>query len=485
MAIDPSIALGFKAPQGPSLQDYVQMGATAQQIAQSKAATANLQAQNPGIEADAAAKVLAQQQNLARVAASQSAIETDPTTGQPIVDPLTGTAKINMPKYQYALFQAGLGTEAMQAEAKLLENNKAQLANQAASQGISQTNFDQTSQIRNFVATAAAAAREQAIKNGAKDGGEAAAQATWNDLSAKAVANSGKNGGTPIDPAQMSYQPGSDKVLFQAQITPGSQIALNQAQQGLDLTARNTAVAEKSLASSLQQSFTDADSMNADSPTSQRARDIVYNTTGQTLPKTMSASQIYLNPQYKGILSSTGANAGASIAAANTELNKWQSLDSTLQKAKGQLGSLNLSPAQFVQNWVSGKIGNTPELQALYSQMAQIDPNVLANAKSFDALHATNQAMIDQAGRNVKTASGQNAGAIVPGSGASPNVEPGKPVAQPNAKPATVAPTNTPAKPAAAGFTRMTDPASGKIMDIPNAKVAAATKDGLQLYNGK
>lgn len=471
MAIDPSIALGFKAPTGPSLMDYAQMGATRQQILASQAATANAQAQNPGIVADSAAKVLTQQQNVARVQASQSAIETDPTTGQPIVDPLTGTAKINMPKYQYALFQAGLGTEAMQAEAKLLENQKAQIANQAASQGISQTNFDQTAQIRNFIATAAAAARDQA---GGGQAGEAAAQATWNDLATKAAANSGKNGGTPVDASQLAYLPGYDKVLYQAQITPGAQESLKQGQEGLNLQARNTAVAEKSLQSSLVQSFTDAQSMDPTSPTSQQSRAMIKNVTGEILPDTMPASQIYANPKYKGILTSTGANAGVAINNAKNEENNWLSLDDTLAKAKGKVSTLGLTPAAFMSNWVSGKLGNDPSLQALYSQMSKVNPSVVGTAQSWDALHSINQAMAYQAHNQYLTASGQN------------NPTPNSTLPQPKAPPSGPStPTPVPTTPAKAGFTRMTDPGSGKIMDIPNEKVAAATKDGLQLYNGK
>jgi hypothetical protein len=51
MAIDPSIALDIKPYQGPSMNDYASMAGTMQNIKQSQATTANLQAANPGIQA--------------------------------------------------------------------------------------------------------------------------------------------------------------------------------------------------------------------------------------------------------------------------------------------------------------------------------------------------------------------------------------------------------------------------------------------------
>ena len=51
MAIDPSIALQVKAPTGPDMPSILGMAQTAQGIQQSQAQTANLQAANPGIQA--------------------------------------------------------------------------------------------------------------------------------------------------------------------------------------------------------------------------------------------------------------------------------------------------------------------------------------------------------------------------------------------------------------------------------------------------
>lgn len=95
MALDPTIALQTKPITGPSIGDYMQMAGTAQNIKQSQAATSNLEAANPGIQAtstklqqDAQAAVQDQTANneLIKMAGSGKYTTTDPTTGNATID---------------------------------------------------------------------------------------------------------------------------------------------------------------------------------------------------------------------------------------------------------------------------------------------------------------------------------------------------------------------------------------------------------------
>lgn len=376
------------------------------------------------MQAKSQQEVISAQQAAGRVAASQGAVELDPQTGNPIVDPVTGTAKINLPKYQYGLFKAGLGTEALQAEATVLANTmNAQKATGGA--------VDLNNSVRNFLATAGKAAYDSTDGTPAQK--TAAAATVWNGLAQKAVQASNQPGQVALDPHQLEYSPGSEHVLYTAQISPGNQESLKIAQGNLQLGWAGNQLATKQFENGRLTTFTDPASQDPNSPASQRARDIIKNTLGEDLPQDMSASSIYNNPKYQPSLTSVGSNVGTARIQASQDLNKWQSFDDTVNKARSQLSSLGYTPAQFVSNWASGKVANTPELAALAGQMALLPPGVVNSAQSWDAMHATNQAMIDQANRNLKSATGGSGTGIVPGSGTSPTVTPGQPQAQPQA----------------------------------------------------
>ena len=126
----------------------------------------------------------------------------------------------------------------------------------------------------------------------------------------------------------------------------------------------------------------------------------------------------------------------------------------------------------------------------ILEKMSQLPPNVIQTAQSFDALHAINGAMIDQASRNLKNSTpGAMPGAVTPGTGKSPaGVPAGTNQPAPSALPPTQsAPSALPAiKP---GTTRMLNTQTNKLADIPNNVLntdAKKLKDqGYVIYQGK
>lgn len=432
MALDPTISLQVQQPQMPDWMSYAKLGMQQQQLGLQQQQTAQniqtAQAELPGKQALSEQAQLNLQQNKGRISASQDAVETDPLTGQPVIDPATGTARINMPKYQYGLFKAGLGQDAIKAQADIIANEQNQ---QKATGGM----LDLNNSVRNFVATAAKAAYDS--QTGTPEQKTAAAKTVWDALSQKMIEGSNRPGQTALDPTQFTYTPGIEHNLYTAQITPGNQENLKVAQGNLSLGWANNNLATNQFENGKLNNFTDKDSLDPASPASQRARDIVQQTTGEVLPSNMSAQQVYANPKYKDALTSSGSNVGVARNQAGQEVTKWDSFGKTLDNAKGQLSTLGFTPAQFVSNWVNGKVASTPELSALYAQMSQLPPGMINTAQNWDQMSATQKALLEQANSNYKNigvAPPSVAGpAKVVGSGTSPAVTPGQPTAPPPA----------------------------------------------------
>ena len=463
MAIDPSISLGVKSPEMPTIGGYLGMAQTAQDIinkraqlpliqaqtentqattANTRAGTANLQAQNPGLVAESKKAVLGANQAQGKNDAAANAIETD-ADGNPIVDPATGMAKINQAKYVTGLFKAGLGDDALKAQHDILVNTDQQQKN-------TNTQLDMNASVRNQLALQAKAAYDESIATN-KDPvkAQADAKAVWESMAGRALTASKNNvpGYSGLTEDQLAYTPGIEHQLYTAQITPGAQEQLKISQGNLNLGWANNSLATKQFENSRITSFTDKDSMDPSSPASQRARDIIKNTTGEVVPDSMSLGELFRNPKYQQTLSSVGNNVGVAKQKANEQLNAWQNYDAALDRAKGKLSNLGLTPGNFAENFVSKNLGSDPDLAALYAAGQQLPPGSVSTGLSWDAAKAVNGAMIDGAKRNLQSAGGNTPGAsVVPGSGSSPTVSPGKPVSQPTAgSPASAAPGAKPA----------------------------------------
>lgn len=345
---------------------------------------------------DTVAVDLANQLTQGKIASAQNAIETD-SQGNPIIDPSTGVAKINVPKYKYNLFATGNGDEAIKLATTINSNQQGEIAN-------TQAGFNASTNIRNTIALAAKAAYD--TTNGTPAQKQAAEQQTWEHMSQIAIQGSqNKPGVQPIDPSQLTYVPGLAASLSEAQILPGNQQALKQAQENINISNGQLKLATDQFNNSQLTNFTDPVSQDPNSPASATARAAIKNALGTDLPDNISATQIYNNPLYKSALDSTGAAVGVLRSGAATEVNKWASVQDAISAARTKLPA-GLSPANFVQNWLQGKVASTPELANLYAQLSKIDPAVLNSTQSFGALSTTANAMKAQADANYKSVGG-------------------------------------------------------------------------------
>lgn len=374
-------------------------------VAKGNAEIANKEAQTQSFNIQNQTNQFALSQAQGKAQAAKDAFELD-ADGHPVIDPSTGVAKISIPKYQNNLFKAGLGMEAIKTEAEIITNQKGKLEN-------TDKILDVTTQVRNFLANAAHATHESTP--GSEDDKEAASKTMWNNLRDMVTKAPPQPGVAPLDPKQLEYLPGSTKTLYTAQIAPLNAETLKVAQGNLDIAYKNLQLSVDTFENSKKTSFTDKDSLDPNSLVSKTARSVIKNALGIDVPENVDAGTLYRNTLYTSALNSVGGAVGAARNAAAAERNKWMSLDKTIDDAKDVLGKNKWTPAQFVQNWVEGKIQNTPETQALYAQLATVPPNIVNSAQSFEALKATTGAMIDGATRNYNSFSGG------PGTPAAPN----------------------------------------------------------------
>ena len=473
MALDNTIALqagqGVQPVNQVDWAKYAQLGmlqaktaqdiaASQQQIQASKASQALTEAQTPGAVALSTQNEIKAKQDQGRVEASQYAIETDPLTGQPVVDTTTGVVKINPAKFQYGLYRAGLGSEALKAGA---DNIKNVLEEQKATTGMTDLN----NAVRNSLATAAQAAYDQT--NGSDADKTAAAKQVWDALASKAVQGSNRQGQVPLDPAQFTYTPGMEHTLYRAQITPGAQEALKVSQGQLSLGWAGNTIATNQFNNSMKLNFSDAGAQDPANPVSARARDIVFNTTGERLPDSMPATEIYNNPKYKDLLMSSGNNAGAALITAKNTLNAHTSFADTLEKAKDDLAKQGLTPANFIQNWVNKNLTVTPALTALYAQMQQM-PTGLTTAQTWESMKAVNDALTLQAQGQVKNAGGGGANTVPLSGGVPTNTAPVK-KGQPAPTAATPATAGAAAQPT--GTVRMINTKTGDVKYVHPSRI--------------
>lgn len=410
MAIRPEISLqAGKIPQGGGIASGVERGMKLQQLAMqpaileqqlatarqaeqaSRAATAISEAQLPGVTAQAAGLVRTERQANQRIAAAQSAIETD-EGGAPVIDPATGQPRFNLNRYQYGLYKAGLVDEATKTGAEMLKQSK--------------DVYDFAATTRTQLALAAQAAHDRTV--GTPEQKQKAAEATWKDMSGRAIA-AAQAGGFPLSPDQLRYTPGLERALYTASINPQAQeqIKLNMAAQ--DLQRDQFALQTDQFENSKLQNFTDEASMDPASGISQRARDIVFNTLGETLPATVSAGELHRNPKYQTALTAVGNNVGAARTAALAEVTKYESVAKTLERAKTKLSTLGLRPAQFLEQVAKGKFLDDPELAALSAQLLQLPPGMVTPGMGFDSLKAIVEAGGAHARSNVSIAAGGGA----------------------------------------------------------------------------
>jgi hypothetical protein len=475
MAIDPSISLQVQPPAGLDIQKYINMGLTSQQLANLQAqnafiqqSTANAQAQNPGIEAQSQQLQLQQQLNVARVKAAQDAMEVD-SNGQPVIDPVTGTAKMNTDKYVSNLARAGLPAEGLKYQAEQFANQRAMLDNQAAQQGLSKTNIEMSNSINTTAANLAYGERQRLKDAGAsQQQQEAGAMNMYNNVQSQAIKNAPQNKGVIVDPKNLlPWQPGLDMAYNTAQISPEAQKSLKIAQQNADTSRGQLGLAQQQFGQSQLLTFTDPSSQDPNSPTSQRARDIVFNATGQQLPADVSATRINTDPFYKQYLNSAGANAAATQTSVSQDLNKWQQAKEALQNAKNDMANSGVRFDNFIQNWKAGKIQSTPSLMAYYSAISQLPPGSTDNWDSYNTANAVIDRQIISSKNSLRNvmAPGSQQNAVTPGTGVSPTPTPGNPqqLYPQNNQPAN----NTPAlrPPSTPSIVRMRFP-NGDIRDV-------------------
>lgn len=417
MPIDPNISLqAGKIGQGIDLASGVERGMKLQQLAMqpaileqqlrtaqqaersartqeeaTRAGIAESQARLPGVQAEAAAKVRGERQANERISAAQSALETD-DEGRPIIDPATGQPKFNLAKYQYGLHKAGLVDEALKTGSDALRQSK--------------DVYDFTTNVRNQIAIASQAAYDSAKGTPAQK--EKAARDTWAYLSEQAVQASGQ-GQFPLSMDQFKYTPGIERTLYTASINPQAQEGLKISLAQQDLARDQLALQTAQFDNSRQLSFTDETSQDPNSGPSQRARDIIFRSTGEIVPAEVSASELYRNPKYKPTLENIGAGVGAARQAALGEVTKWESVGKAIDGAKTQLSTLGLKPAQFMENYVRNNLGSNPELARLYAELSKLDPKMVSSGLSFEALKAVSDANLSHAKANVEVSGGGGA----------------------------------------------------------------------------
>ena len=428
MAIDPTIALkAGQVPQGGGLSAGIERGMKLQQLAlqpavlqqqiatarqaelASAAATRETEARLPGVQAQAAGLVRTERQANERIAAAQAALETTPD-GIPVIDPQTGQPRFNLQKYQYGLYKAGLVDEATKTGAEMLKQSK--------------DVYDFAANTRTQVAIAAQAAYDKTVGTPAQK--QAAAEATWRDMSQRAIA-AAQQGGFPISEDQLRYTPGLERALYTASINPATQeqIRLNQAQQDLQRDQLN--LQTEQFENSKIANFTDDASMDPSSGISQRARDIVFNTLGENIPNTVSAGELHRNPKYQTALTAVGNNVGAARNVALAGVSKYESVSKAIDRAQAKLAASGLRPTQFLENAVRLRLLDDPDLAALYAQLSQIDPKMITPAMGFDSLRAVADAAAAHAKANAGIAVGGGAPgrtAPAPGAPAAPGAQP-------------------------------------------------------------
>lgn len=420
MALDPTISTKINPPQPFDIGKWAGLSLMPLKAQEMQQGIAESQARIPGIQAQTEAQKIATEKagieltNIKTQAqAAKDAVELD-EKGQPIVDPVTGAAKINVAKYQYGLMRANMADKAFEFQ------KASSMAQQEAAKATG-TQFDMNNNVRNFLATSAKAAYDHT--KGTEQEKQAAAEKAWTGLADLAVQGSQGQGQSPLDPEQFKYVPGREQTLYTAQINPQAQESLRVSQGSLAVSQAQQQLATKQFENSRLTNWTDDASQQAGSGSSQRARDIVFNTTGDRLPDTMSATEIYNNEKYKAALSAAGSGIAAQRGIAQSKINLFKSFDSTLDNAKTDLASQNLTPVNFLQNWASGKVKSTPSLAALAAQMQQM-PAGLSLAQNWEAMKAVNAANIKTVEADLNTA-GKGSNAIIPGSGKSPTAAPG------------------------------------------------------------
>jgi hypothetical protein len=393
--LDPFVGMerGMKLQQlamQPALLE--QQMSTARQAEQtSRAAQMTSEAQLPGVTATAAGQVRGERQANERITAAQNAFDLD-DKGNPVLDPQTGQPKFNINKYQYGLHKAGLVDEAFK------------VAGTALKQSTDVYNF--AAGVRNDVAIAAQAAYDRTP--GSPAAKQKAAEATWADLSGRAVAAS-QQGQFPLSQEQFKYTPGLEKALYTASIKPETQESLKQGLAGQDIQRDQLALQGAQFDNSKITNFTDEDSMNPDSGQSVRARAILKQTIGEDLPAEMSAGELYRNPKYKQALDSVGANVGVARNAALAQVSLYESASKTLESAKDALGKTGVTPLQLVQNKFDRKILDNPKLAALYGQLQQLPPGTVTEGMGYESLKAILNAQASHAKANVEVAGGGGA----------------------------------------------------------------------------
>jgi len=366
--------------------------ATARQAEQtSRAAQMTSEAQLPGVRAQAEGLVRGERQANERIKAANDAIELD-DKGIPILDPVTGQPKFNLNKYQYGLHKAGLVDEAFKVAGTALKQ--------------SSDVYTFAAGVRNDVAIAAQAAYDKTPGTPAQK--QKAAEATWADLSGRAVAAS-QQGQFPLSQEQFRYTPGLEKALYTASINPQAQETLKQGMAAQDIQRDQLALQTAQFDNSKITNFTDEASMDPNSPQSQRARAIIKQTTGEDIPEGMPVGELYRNPKYKQSLDSIGANVGVARNAALSEVTKYESASKTLESAKDALGKSGVTPLQLIQNKFDRKLLDNPKLAALYGQLQQLPPGLVTEGMGYESLKAVLNAQASHAKANVEIAGGAGA----------------------------------------------------------------------------
>jgi hypothetical protein len=432
MAIRPEISLqAGKIPQGGGIASGVERGMKLQQLAMqpaileqqlstarqaeqaSRAATEISQAQLPGVQAQAAGLVRGERQANQRIAAAQAAIETD-EGGAPVIDTATGQPRFNLNKYQYGLYKAGLVDEATKSGAEMLKQSK--------------DVYEFAASTRTQVALAAQAAYDRTV--GTPDQKQKAAEATWRDMSGRAL-QAAQAGGFPLSEDQLRYTPGLEKALYTASINPQAQETLKQGMAAQDLQRDQLALQVEQFDNSKIAGFTDEASMDPNSPQSQMARQVAINA-GLQVDERMSAGEMFRNDLYKGALGSVGAAVGAARLAAQGEVSQYASTLKTLESAKTVLAKNGITPLQLLQNKVNRTLLDDPALAALQAQLQRLPPGMVTEGQGYESLKAILDAQRKHAEANAAVAVGGPAQSRTSPAqpGAAP-AQPGQPAAQP------------------------------------------------------
>jgi hypothetical protein len=406
MALDPSISLqAGKIPQAQGMLGGVERGMKLQQLAMqpaileqqlatsrqaelaSKAATAISQAQLPGIQAQAAGLVRGEQLAAAKVKAAQNAFDFD-ADGNPILDPNTKQPKFNLAKYQYGLHSSGNFDEALKAGADTLKQSK--------------DAYEFLSTARTQAALAAQAAHDNTP--GTAQQKAKAAEATWKDMTGRAVASAGEIG-FAISPEQFKYTPGLEKALYTAAINPQAQETLKQGLAAQDIQRDQLSLQTEQFDNSKKMNFTDDASMDPNSPQSQRARQIARNA-GFEVSDEMSAGEMYRTPQYKAAMDSIGANAGVARTVAQQEVNKLSGISRAIDNAKDVLAKNKVTPLNLLQNKFNRELLDDPKLAALYGLIQQLPPGLVNEGMDYNALKAVVEGLSVNAKANAASAVG-------------------------------------------------------------------------------